>query len=157
MKFVVFACLLAASRVYAQAPPPPPGEESGRIDAEPTGESAARTVGRTVLYIPRGVIEVVLFPVRGAVWANEKYEVVNRTRRLFFNKEGTIGVYPILFFESSEGVLVGAQFVAQLTPAAKFHLSAGAGPSSRRRLAGEQDRLGEIDILVVVAMDQQHR
>ena len=112
---------------------PPPGAESGRIDELSDGESPGRTVGRTLLYIPRGIVELLFLPVRGAVWANDRYKIAKTARRWFFNDDMTIGLYPLLFFQSSEGVMLGAQFVAELTPDDYIKVFAGAGTAARLR------------------------
>jgi len=124
---------------------PPPGAESGRIDEPSDGESAGRTVGRTLLYVPRGIVELLLLPVRGAVWANEKYKIAKTARRWLFNDDMTIGVYPLAFFESSQGVLLGAQLTAEVTPDDYIKVFAGVGTAAGLRASAEYLMLNRLD------------
>ncbi|HEX5063554.1 MAG TPA: BamA/TamA family outer membrane protein [Kofleriaceae bacterium] len=124
---------------------PPPGEESGRIDEPSDGDSAGRKVARTLLYIPRGIVALLLLPARGAILANDKWAIVPTARRWLFNDDMTIGVYPLLFFESTQGVMLGAQFVAELTPNDYIKLFAGAGTASRLRTSATYQMTNRLD------------
>ena len=89
---------------------PRPGNESGRVDAE-DGESVLRQVGRGALFIPRAAFEIALSPVRGGLWAYDRYQLGERWMQWFFNDERTIGVYPTVFLDSGFGFTGGGRFV----------------------------------------------
>jgi len=133
---------------------PPPGAESGRVD-EPTDDSAARTVGRTLLLVPRGVVEVTMLPIRGTIWANDRYHLIGRARRWFFNDAGTIGLYPLVFFETSGGVLAGVQLEAALSPSNRLKVFAGLGPA-RGRVDGSWRSSGHFDDHVVFTVHGEY-
>ena len=91
---------------------PIPGNESGRTD-DGDGDSALRYLFRAVLFVPKIAFIVAMSPIRGTVWANERYRFVDLYQRIFFNKALTIGLYPTASFESGFGVNAGARFVAR--------------------------------------------
>jgi hypothetical protein len=130
MKLLSIAIMFAALPARAQ-PAPPPGAESGRVDEPSDGDTTARKVGRTLLFVPRGVLEAGMMPIRGTLWANDRYRLADRIRAWFFNESGTIGLYPLAFFDTSEGVLVGLQFQWAINPNNRLKVFAGAGPSRR--------------------------
>jgi len=160
VRSVVLALVLAAVPARAQSEPeqrgeepseataveeaPPPGAESGRLDQPSDGESAARTAGRTLLFVPRGVLELAMAPIRGSIWANERYHIAARVGSLLFNDARTFGVYPLVFFESTQGVLVGAQLETGFSRHDRLKLFAGVGPS-RYRVDGKFRSTGHFD------------
>jgi hypothetical protein len=87
---------------------PPPGQESGRLD-EPQGDSVLREVGQGVLTVPRVALEVAMAPVRGGLWAYERYGVTDRFRKTFYDKTDTYGVHPMLAIDSTYGITLGAR------------------------------------------------
>jgi hypothetical protein len=89
---------------------PVPGFENGRIDP-PEGDSTGRQIARGALFVPKLAIDAVLSPFRGAVWANERYHVVDWYNRIFYNDAQTIGLVPTASVDTSLGVTVGARFV----------------------------------------------
>ena len=108
-----------------EAPPPPPvpsftaadvaaapipGHESGRLDDIDPGDSVLRVLGRGGLFIPKLVVEVALSPLRGTVWAEDRYQLSELYYRVFFNADRTIGMYPTANFESGFGANIGARF-----------------------------------------------
>lgn len=116
---------------------PPPGAESGRVDIPVEGESAARGVGRVVLFVPRTILEILMLPVRAGIYLDERYKIGGHIQEWFFTPGGRVGVFPILLFESSQGVLVGAQFGATFTTNNRMKVFAGFGPAHRRAVTGE--------------------
>jgi hypothetical protein len=91
---------------------PAPGEESGRTDPRDDGDSSVRRVVRGMLFVPKVAVNVALTPARVTVWAFERYQLVDRYRRFFFNDANTIGLYPTVAFDTYfPGVTVGARFV----------------------------------------------
>jgi hypothetical protein len=89
---------------------PPPGGESGRTDVVDGGDSTARVIGRGALFVPKLVVTLALAPERGAIWAYDRYQLKDLFYRVFYNDAKTIGVYPILTYESSFGPKAGVHF-----------------------------------------------
>jgi hypothetical protein len=113
---------------------PLPGQESGRADAVDDNDTVGRKVGRVALTPLRWTTDLLLFPVRGTLWLQDRYHLDQIYTRVFFNDANTIGVYPTLAFESGfgvTGVTGGARFVARDVFGHKEHLSlqAAAGMS----------------------------
>jgi hypothetical protein len=127
---------------------PVPGQESGRVDRRAGGDSPPRLIGRGILFLPKVAFQVVFAPIRGGIWANERYRIYDRAYELLFNDAGTMGVYPTARLDSSFGVTVGARFVHRDLLGAREHLSLAAGAGGRYRgfVSGSLrsgDRLGE--------------
>jgi hypothetical protein len=89
---------------------PLPGDESGRKDPGDR-DSAARQIGRGLLFFPKLAVDLALSPVRGSVWAIDRYHLPQLYRKVFFNDAETIGLYPTISIDSSYGVVAGARFV----------------------------------------------
>jgi len=89
---------------------PPPDQASGTTTERDDGHGWL-WVPRVLLFIPRWTAEIVFAPVRGALWVFEKYEIREKLESIFFNDEGTMGLYPLAFFETGFGLNVGARFV----------------------------------------------
>jgi len=130
---------------------PIPGYESGRADP-PEGDSTWRGVGRGLLFVPRLAIDAALTPLRTALWANERYHLTDWYRRIFFNDEQTIGLYPTGSIDTSLGVTVGARFVDRDLLGAHEQLGIGVEIGSRYRqiydaTLSSGQRLGERFVL----------
>jgi len=105
---------------------PDPGDESGRTDDIPSDDTAARQVGRGLLFFPKILTEVALAPLRGTIWAYDRYHLDERWYQLFFNDARTIGLYPTGSLESGfgiNGLTVGARFVDRDTFGGREHLA----------------------------------
>lgn len=89
---------------------PAPGDESGRKDAGDR-DSAARQIGRGLLFFPKLAVDLALSPVRGTVWAIDRYQLPDLYDKVFFNDAKTIGLYPTISIDSSYGIVAGARFV----------------------------------------------
>ncbi len=89
---------------------PPPGLDSGRLDP-PEIDSPWRRIARGALYVPRLVLDALLFPFRGALWINEHYRVTDWYDRIFYNDAQTLALYPTAAIDTTLGVTVGARFV----------------------------------------------
>jgi len=128
-----------------------PGDESGRIDAAFDAESddaAARRALRTVLWVPRLVVNVALSPLRLAAWANDRYHLRELYDRVFFNDAQTIGLVPSASFDTGFGVTAGARFVDRDLLGDHEHLSIEASAGGRYQQAYRAtlhtgDRLGK--------------
>ena len=113
---------------------PLPGQESGRLDPVDDGDTTARAIGRDALFLPKLLTDVALSPVRGTVWAFDRYHLDLLYYRVFFNDARTLGIYPTVAFESGFGVTGltgGARFVARDLFGEREHLAlqAAAGVS----------------------------
>ncbi len=121
---------------------PPPGQESGQVDAP--RESTARMVGRGVLWLPKLAVTGTLAPIRAGVWAYERYHLEARAIRLFFNDDETYGIYPVADVESELGVTAGARFVHRDLFGARERLGLHAAFGGRyRELASAKLRSGD--------------
>lgn len=141
LRNLLIAALISASSIsFAQpagdeptapdvASAPSPGDESGRTDPLDPGDGALRWIARGALFVPRVAITVAFAPLEGTVWAVERYRVVDRARRLFFNDAGTVGLFPTIQLESGLGVIIGARFVHQnlLGSGERLDIRASAG------------------------------
>jgi hypothetical protein len=97
----------------AVAGAPVPGYESGRVDEVDGGDSLLRRGARGAMYLPKLAVDVALSPVRGTIWAFERYNLLDRYHKLFFNDADTIGLLPTAAFDSGYGITAGAHFVAR--------------------------------------------
>jgi hypothetical protein len=89
---------------------PLPGQEGGQLQPDP-GDSTLRLIGRGILFVPKLAIEVVLSPVRGAIWADDRYRLEDVYHRVFYNADRTIGLFPTATYTSGFGFSAGAGFV----------------------------------------------
>ena len=112
---------------------PLPGDESGRTDPVSDGDTNARKIGRVALFIPRYAVDLALTPLRATVWATERYHLVDRYHRLFFNDAETIGLYPTLAVDTSLGFTVGGGFVHRDLFGEREHLGLVAAVGTRKR------------------------
>jgi hypothetical protein len=90
---------------------PVPGDESGRLDRVDPGDSGFRMLARAALWVPRVVTEAVLSPVRGSVWAYDRFQLYDVYYRVFWNDARTIGLYPTATYMTGFGLTAGAKFV----------------------------------------------
>ncbi len=94
---------------------PRPGAEHGRVDPIDTGDGAGRVLGRIILWIPRIPVEIVMQPIRGFLYAQEKYNVADKVKAVFLSEDGKLGLYPTAFTETGFGLNIGARaFVRDL-------------------------------------------
>jgi hypothetical protein len=126
---------------------PLPGQESGRTD-EGEKDSTLRNIGQGVLFVPRMVLETTFAPVRGGLWAYDRYSLGARMQRAAFDKTNTYGIYPTLVINSDYGATVGGRFVHRNVFGAreKFSLRGGLGGEFNEIVSGKfttGDRLGK--------------
>lgn len=119
---------------------PRPGQESGVARAESHPEHALLWVPRTLLFVPRLALEVVDAPIRGFLWAYERYDLRDRAYQIFFNEEGTIGLFPVAYLESEFGFNIGVRFIARDV------FGAGEGINGRVSFGGRFDRLVSLEL-----------
>lgn len=90
---------------------PLPTEASGTIVPRNKGASFGRNVGRVLLFVPRWTAEALFAPVRLGLWTYNRFQLGDRFQSIFFNDEGTLGLFPVAFFETGFGLNVGARFI----------------------------------------------
>lgn len=98
------------SRSVARAPLPDNAGGVSRGESRPLGEKL-KFVPRALLFLPRVAVEVVSGPVRGALYAYDRYEVPARARDVFWNDAGTVGLYPVFDVQTGYGLTAGARFI----------------------------------------------
>lgn len=154
VRWLSIAALLAGSGpAIAQDAPTDPvtapaGAESGRVDGMDESPSTARLVGRSLLFVPRTVVDVVALPVRGGLYLLDRFQLVDRWKRIFFNDALTMGLYPTVQIDSGYGLNAGARFVHRDLFGKHEHvaLRANTGGRFHERVAASArtgDRLGE--------------
>ena len=92
---------------------PLPGAESGRTDRVDPGDSGFRILARGVLFVPKLAVELAGTPVRGSLWAYDRFQLGERYYQLFYNDARTVGLYPVASYTGGAGVLAGAGFVVR--------------------------------------------
>jgi hypothetical protein len=114
-----------------------PGDESGRTDSLDPGDGAVRRIARGALFVPRVAITVAFAPLESITWIVERYRVVDRAQRLFFNDAGTVGLFPTIELESGLGLTIGARFVHRnlLGSGERVDVRASGGGRFRQRYA----------------------
>ena len=133
--------LLASSIAVADDEPtaadvagaPSAGAESGRLDADDEHDGAGRWIARGLLFVPRVAVTVAFAPVEGTAWAVERYQLLDRAQRLFFNDAGTFGVFPTFQLEAGFGINLGARLVHFDLFGAREHLDLRASGGGRFR------------------------
>lgn len=120
----------AGADVDASAPAPAPTAVQARTSYDdvaraPTEEQAPgiavpeaapasrplRTTGRVLLFLPRWVFWIAVQPIRGGLWAYERYQLGGLVKSIFFNDEETLGLYPLALFETGFGANFGGRFI----------------------------------------------
>ena len=88
---------------------PTPGTESGRTDEVDGGDGALRYVGRGLLWIPRIPMELIVQPIRGALYVNDRYHAVSVVAGWFTTEDKKIAIFPTALIETGFGLNVGAR------------------------------------------------
>jgi hypothetical protein len=123
---------------------PPPGAESGRVDATRARDPALRELARGALFVPRLVLEAAFVPVRGGLWAYDRFDLKERYLDLFFDDTRTYGLVPTARLRSGYGVTWGARFVHRDLFGEREHLSLRAATGGRyQQLTSARLRSGE--------------
>jgi len=112
---VALLLTLAASQAAADEPkkqPTPPEEVSGieRKAREP-GE-LGRDIAHAALFLPRSLVELILFTTGEVAAVVEDEQFVPRARELFTAREGAIAFFPTFFLETGVTPNVGARVIA---------------------------------------------
>lgn len=108
---------------------PRPGAESGRTDEIDSGDGALRYVGRGLLWIPRIPMELIVQPVRGALYVQDRYHAVSVVTGWFTTEDKKIAIFPTALVETGFGLNVGAraQFKDLFGAGERIGLRAGTG------------------------------
>jgi outer membrane protein assembly factor BamA len=93
-----------------EAPIASPKEASG-VAREDARKDSALWIPRALLFVPRIVVWAAAQPIRGAVYAYERYSLQERFTDATFNDARTFGVYPTAAYETGFGVTVGGRLV----------------------------------------------
>jgi hypothetical protein len=90
---------------------PLPHQASG-LTVTPQPAQGWKVVPRTILLPFRVAARyLVIAPLEFGLYGWEKYQLGARIKNIFWNDEGTVGLYPLLNYESGFGVNVGARLV----------------------------------------------
>jgi hypothetical protein len=107
--------LAAPQEQAAETPAPTPTSLPGKADGIATPGSRPRRLWlwplRVLLFAPRLALEIVDAPIRGGLWLYEGYDLGPRTKQIFFNEDGTVGMYPVALVETGFGLNAGLRFV----------------------------------------------
>jgi hypothetical protein len=105
----------------AQPPPEPTAEDvasaprprqtSGRIDPGEGGDSLGRLAARAVLALPLLAFQIVTLPVRGAVYAYDRYEVRRHWYETLYSRDRSRALLPVLTYQTSDGLTAGVRYV----------------------------------------------
>lgn len=108
---------------------PRPGSESGRTDEVDGGDGPLRHVGRGLLWIPRFPLELIIQPVRGALYVNDRYHAAHVIASWFTTEDKKIAIFPTALIATGFGLNVGAQaqFKDLLGAGERLSLRAGTG------------------------------
>lgn len=119
---------------------PLPGFEHGRADPIDPGDSMTRRFGRSLLLIPRLSVEVLAQPVRGFLYLESRYNVIERVVSVFFTDDRRIGIFPTVRFDSGFGLNQGVQALLRdvFRKGERISLQAGVG--------GKYDRFAALDV-----------
>ncbi len=105
---------------------PLPGSEGGRIDQVDDGDGVGRVLLRIPLYIPRLLVDIVYYPIHGLFLLTDRFHIDKLYYQVFYNANHTIGLVPVVVFESGFGLSVGGRFVASNIFGEKERFSAQA-------------------------------
>jgi hypothetical protein len=135
------------ARTAKQAPPP--GYESGRVDAGGPGESTGRTIARGALYLPKVLFEVAMWPFGQAIYLEDRYQLSDWYYRIFYYEDRTIAIIPTATWVTGFGLQIGARFFDTNTfgDRERLVLQATGGLDNRVGLLGSIDtghRLGPV-------------
>lgn len=100
----------ARARVdWSKAPRP---DQASGVDVPPDGTGDGwRWAPRIALFVPKIALIVVASPLRLAAWSYDRYQFKDRFKQVFFNVDGTFGIYPVALFETTFGLNVGVRVV----------------------------------------------
>ena len=86
-------------------------EAGGIARAEERGPIWLLWIPRVVFFVPRWALFIAASPVRLSAYLYERYQLRDRFDQIFFNVDGTFGIFPVAFFETGFGLNVGLRVV----------------------------------------------
>lgn len=99
-------------RTAAEVAGAPRPDQTAAIARDRSDSAAAAAWPVRIALAPaRGIWWVTMQPVRGALYAYDRYQLRQVFRDIFFNEEGTVGVFPVADLYSDFGLTVGVQAV----------------------------------------------
>lgn len=126
------ACYLAATCVAVSAPVPPPDASDGvRIPAAPELPGLA-DLRSAWLFVPARTGELLLAPPREAVWLYERYRLRYWFERIFFTDDMSLGIYPVVGYQTAYGFTAGGRVIARGTIGELVSLQAAYGGQYRQ-------------------------
>jgi hypothetical protein len=159
MRTALVAVVVAQGTAFAEPAPraadlegePLPGQESGQTVREDESDGAGRSIGRAALWLVRLPYELVMQPVRGLLYVEDRFHASQRFVSLFYTGDRRLSVFPTLFIETGFGLNAGvrAAFRDILGQREKASLRAGYGGRTRTSVSAAVstgDRLGSVEI-----------
>lgn len=68
-------------------------------------------VPRAIFFVPKWAFFIAASPLRLTAYLYERYQLPDRFDRMFFNDTGTVGFFPVAFFETGFGLNAGVRFI----------------------------------------------
>ena len=90
---------------------PPDHEASGTIEPLHPGPSLPRRIGQVALFVPRWTMWAAFAPVRGGLYLFNRFQVGDQAKSIFFNSDGTLGIFPLAFVETGFGLNAGVRLI----------------------------------------------
>lgn len=103
------------------------GDEPGSPHRPRRGAAALLWIPRMVLFVPQSAVILAIQPVRLILILQDRYNVIERARRFFFNDAETFGVFPTVFYETGFGANAGLRLVHRDIFGEGEHLSIRSG------------------------------
>lgn len=130
-----------------------PSEARG-VRVEPNGPPAVLWLPRAILVLPRWALELAMAAPRGLLWTYDRFQIAERWKSIFFNDEGTIGIFPVAFVETGFGLNAGVRLFHRdlFGHAERFRIRASYGGRFRQLYSAKLttgELLGRRTILTV--------
>lgn len=121
LKATIAAGLAIASVATAA---PVPGEESGLVSDDHPETSTGTKVARGALWVPKGLFELISWPLGGVVWVYDRYQLNDWYYRIFYSDDRNISVVPVAEYATGLGLTGGLRFESRDTFGEKEYLTA---------------------------------
>ena len=94
---------------------PAPGDESGIVHGDDTESATGTVIARGALWVPKELVELITLPIRGTVWAYDRFELDDLWYRVFYNRARTFGIVPTIAYQTGLGLTGGAELISKNT------------------------------------------